>query len=124
MVNNGFPKSEHLCGSLCIASLYKTGHRFVSFPLKVTWRKVDSGDVPVQVLVWAPKALFKHATDRNRKRRLMREAYRLEKAPLVEYCEEKDCTIELAFNYMSKEDRSLDDLRKAVRKAIEKILKQ
>ena len=125
-MNLCFPKSEHLCGSIRISELYKSGRRFVVFPLKVTWRignVNDNNTPPVQVLVWAPKSLFKRAVQRNRMRRLMREAYRLEKEPLVHYCEEKGMKMEVAFNYMTKEVRDADDIRKAVRKAIEKIIK-
>ena len=130
---SGFPKSEHLCGQQRIASLYKEGRHFVAYPLRVTWREfrsktnvgVQNGEVrteaAVQVLVWAPKALFKHAVDRNRMRRLMREAYRLEKEPLTGFCIEQGIYVEIAFNYLDKEKRSLDELRKAMRKAIEKI---
>ena len=74
---NEFPKSEKLCGQLRIAALYKEGHRFTAFPMRVTYLQIpDSNEAP-KVLIWAPKSLFKHAVDRNRLRRLMREAYRL-----------------------------------------------
>ena len=57
-----------------IEQLYKEGQRFVAWPLRVTWQVTEDD---TQVLVWAPKSLFKHAVDRNHLRRLMREAYRL-----------------------------------------------
>ena len=129
----GFPKSEHLCGQQRIAALYKTGRHFVVYPLRVTYRLTDGSERPktaqagtaeearVKVLVWAPKALFKHAVDRNRMRRLMREAYRLEKLPITEWCEANDRHIEIAFNYMDKEKRSLEELRCAIRKAIGRV---
>ena len=119
-----FPKSEHLCGKLRIASFYKTGHRFVSYPLRVTWQRgaAASQAASVQVLVWAPKSLFKHAVNRNMMRRLMREAYRLEKEPLITKCKERQVALEMAFNYMSKDEKDITVIRKAVRKAIEKII--
>lgn len=41
-----------------------------------------SGSVPVpcRVMVHAPKRVFKHAVDRNRIKRLLREAYRARKS--------------------------------------------
>lgn len=119
-----FPKQEKLCGQLRIAALYKEGRRFVAFPLRVTIKKSagTGAENPLcKVLIWAPKSLFKHAVDRNHLRRLIREAYRLEKEPLEAYCETQPCTIELAFNYMDKEVHDFETIRRAVRKAIKKI---
>lgn len=117
-----FPKIEKLCGKLRIAALYKEGRRFVSFPVRVSCKVIPASEALPQVLIWAPKSLFKHAVDRNHCRRLMREAYRLEKEPLVEWCAEHHCSMEIAFNYIDKEIRSQDDIRRAIRRAITKIL--
>ena len=76
-MGGAFPKSEKLCGEQAVDHLYKNGKRFVVWPLRVTYLPVDQA--PTQVLIWAPKSLFKHAVDRNRLRRQMREAYRLNK---------------------------------------------
>lgn len=105
-----FPKKYKLCGQTRIDALYHTGHRFVQWPVRVTWRSADE----TKVLVWAPKSLFRHAVDRNRLRRLMREAYRLEQRP-----DEKP--IEVAFNYIDREHQSLRVIQKAIRKALNKI---
>lgn len=120
-----FEKSEKLCGQIRIAALYKEGRRFVAYPLRVTYRIVpleENAEIPApEVLIWAPKALFKHAVDRNRMRRVIREAYRLEKEPLLRFCENNHCRMELALNYMDKQLLPLEVVQKAVKKAIKKI---
>ena len=112
---NGFPKQNKLCGQLRIAALYRTGQHFTAWPLRVTYQALTNEPASsTQVLVWAPKSLFKRAVKRNHLRRLMREAYRLHQSEL-------NGTYLLAFNYIDKEEQSFQTIEKAVCKAIKKI---
>ena len=120
-----FPKHSRLCGQIRIQQLYKEGKRFVVWPLRVTYQPVTDEQSPAtnQILVWAPKSLFKHAVDRNRLRRLMREAYRLNKQILTPDSENSNTPhFLIAFNYMDKEMRDYPTIEKAVRKALRKII--
>jgi len=114
---NSFPKHNRLCGQMRIAQLYKEGKRFTAWPLRVTYMPVTNDQSPMtnQVLVWAPKSLFKRAVKRNHLRRVMREAYRLNQDLLGE----KKYLI--AFNYMDKEEQSFATINKAVCKALLKV---
>lgn len=109
---NTFPKHSRLCGQEHIAALYKHGKRFTAWPLRVTYLPTEE---QTQVLVWAPKSLFKRAVKRNHLRRLMREAYRLRQDLLGEQ------HYLIAFNYMDKEEQTYAVIEKAVCKALNKI---
>ena len=104
------PKYERLCGQLRIADLYKRGKRLVIWPLRITYLPAED----TQVLVWAPKSLFKHAVDRNRLRRQMREAWRLNKQNLNNH-------YLIAFNYMDKTMLDYSIVDKTVAKTIAKL---
>jgi ribonuclease P protein component len=110
---NSFPKQLRLCGQETISGLYKEGKRFTSWPLRVTYMPAEE----TQVLVWAPKSLFKRAVKRNHLRRLIREAFRLHRDLLTA---RSDLYL-IAFNYMDKEVQSYRTIEKAVVKALKKI---
>ena len=119
-----FPKSEKLCGKIRIKKLYDNGRHFSCYPLRVTWyAEAQSPDLPVEprVLIWAPKSLFRHAVARNRMRRLLREAYRLNALPFKQYCRENRISAQIAFNYIAKEQLPYADIEKAMKKALTRL---
>lgn len=108
-----FPKTEKLCGQLHIKQLYATGKHFVVWPLRITYAPAE--DDTTQVLIWASKSLFKHAVDRNRLRRQMREAYRLQKHLLG------NTQYRIAVNYIDRQKQDYATIERAMRKALTRL---
>ena len=81
-----FPKEEHLCRKKLIEELFsKQGSSFGVYPLRIVWIPSPAPTTaPPQVLISVSKRTFKRAVDRNRLKRLIREAYRLNKYRLTE----------------------------------------
>ena len=81
MTLRAFPKSERLCSRKAIEALFAGGNRaFSAFPLRVVYRVIPQESTPSvspQVLISVSKRHFKHAIDRNRAKRQIREAWRL-----------------------------------------------
>ena len=79
-----FKKEERLCSQKLIEQLFHKGSSFFSHPFKIIWlpAKLQS-TLPVQVCISVPKRKFKKAVDRNRVKRLIREAYRKNKDEIL-----------------------------------------
>jgi ribonuclease P protein component len=82
-----FRKQERMVSRKLMEMLFGGGssHSMAAFPLRAVYAVADrgEGDAPVQLLVSVSKRRFKHAVDRNRVKRQIREAYRLHKALLI-----------------------------------------
>lgn len=101
-------KSERISKQLLIDELFGSGRStsMTSFPLRVVFmEKGQRADNPaVQIMVSVPKRLLKHAVDRNRVKRQVREAYRLQKASLTELMNGRaDMQLLIAFIWMDSE---------------------
>lgn len=85
-MENSFSKAERLNSRRLIEKLFQEGRSFFVYPFKVFYlKKISDKSPPVQVLVSVSKRKFKNATDRNKVKRLIREAYRLNKNPLFKH---------------------------------------
>ena len=122
---NSFSKPEHLCGEKRITRLFTQGDAFIAYPLRVVYLLEPKKDKEsVSVMVSVPKKRFKRAVKRNRLKRLMREAYRLNKQILTEKIEEKQLQIHIAFNYVSNDVLDFATVEKKMKIALEKIIEK
>jgi ribonuclease P protein component len=101
-----FSKRERIVSRKLIEQLFSKGSSFSvsAFPLRIvvleTKRVAD--DIPVQVLISVSKRHFKHAVDRNRVKRQVREAYRHHKQILTEKVQQEQ-TLAIAFIWLADE---------------------
>ncbi|MCQ2300471.1 MAG: ribonuclease P protein component [Bacteroidales bacterium] len=119
------PKAERLCSQKLIDDVYQKGHRLLQFPYSVRWmvRPLPEGEPPVQMLVVTSKRKFKHAVDRNKVKRLMRECYRLQKPVLHQYFGERGLQLILAESYIHTEILSFHSLYHKHEKLVDALLK-
>jgi len=92
-----FSKSQRLCSRTLIDRLFAhAGSKSVTaYPIRAVFRKADTEQT--QILLSVPKRLFKHAVDRNRVKRQLREAYRTQYQSLLP----ADQTLHIAFIWLS-----------------------
>ena len=127
MVNNlknTFTKEERLSWKRHIDLLFEKGQSFIAFPLRVIFLPCsEEHPVPASILVSVSKRKFKRAVKRNRVKRQIREAYRLNKHDLINHLAATDKTIFLAFLYLDNEIKPYSNVEKAMKKAL-KVLQE
>lgn len=80
-MDQSFKKIEKLKSQKLIEKLFSEGKSIAVYPLRLVYLKTSFEDpVKFKVGVSVSKRNFKKAVDRNRIKRLMREAYRLNKS--------------------------------------------
>ena len=99
---NTLRKPERLNRKKIIEKMFAGGSRsFSVFPLRVVYLSVEELEAPASILVSVSKRRFKRAVKRNRVKRQIREAYRMNKHELLRVLEEKQCRLAIAFIYLS-----------------------
>jgi ribonuclease P protein component len=122
---NSFSKIEHLCGEKRITRLYTQGDAFIAYPVRVVFIIEPLSDLePANVLISVPKKRFKRAVKRNRLKRLIREAYRLNKQQLIEKLKEKQLQIHIAFNYVSDDELDFASIEKKIKHSLQKLIEK
>lgn len=97
-------KNERLKRRKIIEQLFSEGRAVSAFPIRIQYKLVDELLAePLQAGFSASSRTFKRAVDRNRIKRLMREAYRLQKAPLEQALQTKQRRLALFLIYTGKE---------------------
>lgn len=132
---NTLGKAEKLKSRKQIETLFAEGKGFTAFPVKVVYlvrqndgQELYSDSAAIQVGVSASTRHFKHAVDRNRIKRLLREAYRQQKHELAALALQKGISLSVFFIYLDKTlptyDLLFDKMRyclKRLRKTVEEL---
>ncbi len=78
-IKYGLPRSKSLKSKILIDQLFKNGKYISQHPLRLVYLPVDYDKEEAFLVGFSvPKKKFKRAVDRNRIKRLMREAFRLQ----------------------------------------------
>jgi ribonuclease P protein component len=122
----GFGKQERLKSKKAIESLFTGGKSIPGFPIRLMYLiepVPGESDALVQVGVTASKRHFKKAVDRNRIKRLLREAYRLQKHDLAETVRAKKLKIQLFLMFMDKTIPDYNTVKEAVSRSLAQLKK-
>jgi ribonuclease P protein component len=120
----GLPKYERICKENDIQTLFDKGVGFSVYPFRVVFlfRNNESRPVTVRLLVSVSKKRFHHAFKRNLVKRLMRESWRRNKAPLYEICERENISLDVALVYTATVIHSYEELLAKTKKAVNELI--
>lgn len=126
-MNYTFKAHERLKSKKQISKLFSKGRSVSSFPLKLIYTPLDEQELEsfhlnketkVKFGVSVSKKRFKTAVSRNRVKRLIREAYRLEKPYLYTKLSKPYAIMVI---YLSNEILPFEEIQKKMSKALEKL---
>lgn len=135
-MNFTLKKAERLCSKKTIEALFEGGHKSMSaYPIRAVFMPIaeDAADAEslgtsssaghTQLLISVSKRRFKHAVDRNRVKRQLREAYRLNKHLLLDKLPE-GTHLAIAFLWLSGEHFKSEVVHSKVRKLLMRIAEE
>lgn len=127
MIGCTFHKSEHLKSAALIKRLFAEGQSFASYPLRFVFLPIpelQAKKAPVQVTFTVSKKAFAKAVHRNRIKRQVREAYRLNKSMLAEtFHADQSHGLALMILYIAKDAQDFKAINKAMTKALRRLIR-
>ena len=120
---NTLSKTERLKSRKAIGILFHEGRSFSAGPLKGLFQITPQATTPsLQCGFTVSSKSFKKAVHRNRIKRLMRESYRLQKAPLLQIIENKNLTVSLFLIFRGNEIPEYDVIYQKMSEALSKLI--
>lgn len=123
--DNRLTHAERLRGEIRVNKLFLSGESFIAYPYRIVYAVSKAGESEesprAALLVSVPKKRFKRAVKRNRLRRCIKEAYRLNKALLHDSLQQLGLRVELAVVYLDKEVQPYNVLEKHMKEMLQKL---
>ena len=117
-------KNERLKSRKQIEQLFNDGQRFSISPFRIFYSFQNSPvliNQHLQAGFGASSRNFKTAVDRNRIKRLTKEAWRLQKKDLGDSLKERNLKLNVFFIYTGKELPAYEDVCASVKKIVSKL---
>ncbi len=133
MKTAGLGKSHKLCSATAIERLFDgrgSSRSMLAYPLRAVWAEEQVADAVaphgrerVKFMISVPKKRLRHAVDRVKMRRRVREAYRLARPLLVPpLSDDRDTpSLHLAFLYIGNGLEPYERVQKAMERILRKI---
>lgn len=119
-----FSKKERLKNKIEIESLFSEGNRFFEYPFNVIWKLDSNSDSTLKIAVSVPKKKIPNATDRNKIKRLVREAFRKNKTIIQQPLEAKNVKLHLMLVYSQSSIISMSEIEDKISVTLQRLAEQ
>ncbi len=132
-----FSKKERLCSKIVIEETLAKGKPIYNQPFKLIYLlKNHQNSIPnpknstpennslCKLVIVVPKRLFKKAVDRNAQKRIIKEAYRLNKEALYKHLESKNQQISLFLIYTDKNKADFQFVETKIKVLLHQLIKR
>jgi ribonuclease P protein component len=114
-------KNERLKSRKLIEQLFSEGNKFGVTPFRVFYLYKEDKKMLLQFGVGVSSRNFKKSVDRNKIKRMIREAYRLQKSTLQNKLKDKNGELHLFIIYTSKEIPEYAEVHSKMKKVLDKL---
>ncbi|PWL32912.1 MAG: hypothetical protein DCO96_00745 [Fluviicola sp. XM-24bin1] len=122
-MNQQLGKEYKLCNKQLIDALFDSGRSQKQYPLIAKYDVQElKSNTPFQIVIAAPKRTFKTAIQRNRVKRICREAVRKNKMELESYLLEQNQQLGIFLLYTGKEEVGALKLEQKTKALFQKII--
>ena len=120
-----YGRRERLKSRKLIEALFRSGAWLAEDPVKLVYLFTPlNAEGPAQAGVSVSKKVLKRAVDRNRVKRQMREAYRMNKTGLYEHLIKEESQCAMMFIYKGAADVDSSLIEKKICKLLQRLLKE
>lgn len=118
-----FGKEYKLCSKKAITQLFSDGKQLKKYPLRLLYLQTElSTQKSFQIVVSVPKRQFKRAVDRNKVKRLMREAVRKNKTILEDKWQDYPLKMALFLVYTSNKIIPYKKMEKEIQSLFQRLI--
>jgi ribonuclease P protein component len=119
-----FPKKYRLSGGKNIETLLSKGEAFFVFPYRIVYRILPKTETPISILIAVPKRKCKLATQRNRIKRITKEAFRKQQHLIVNQALAANLHIRMMLQYTQQIETPIQQTDIAIQKILKSLCHQ
>lgn len=123
MLRHTLGKEERIYLRSELQQLFASRGSFVSYPFRVIYHHIPRQEESLKMMVSVPKKRLKRAVDRNRIKRLTREAFRLHKELLLDKIP-MEHTLLIGYIYIGDGVKGHHTVTRGITEALTKLSKQ